>query len=207
MSLMERRRALMAQKPGGGLPPDYQQVEWIRFDGNCWLELGAMNNQNPGFDAEFLIESRVSTYGPHLIGSIDNPLTFIPRASSNGVIVLNGTTNAILPDFATNQRYAVSVRNGVAEMDGIQYQLTAGAVTSSSSIFVSAFATNKTSRDFHLIGKIYGNFKIYDGNAEVFNLVPCYRKADSVIGMYDLVSETFLTNAGTGTLTKGADVN
>lgn len=206
MTLMERRRALMAAKKRGGLPSEYQQVEWIGFNGNCWLELGAMSNQNPGFDADFLIESRHNIYGPHLIGSADNLLTFVPRGTHNGLIALNGTSNEVLPNFATNQRYAVSARNGVAEMNGIQYQLSAGAVTSSSAMFVSAYAANKTNLDFHLFGKIYGSLKIYDGNAEVFKLVPCYRKADSVIGMYDLVSKTFFTNAGIGTFTKGADV-
>ena len=40
----------------------------------------------------------------------------------------------------------------------------------------------------------------------VRDFVPCYRKADSVVGLFDLVSNTFFTNAGTGTFTKGADV-
>ena len=38
------------------------------------------------------------------------------------------------------------------------------------------------------------------------NLIPCYRKADSVVGMYDTVAKVFRTNVGTGTFTKGADV-
>lgn len=45
---------------------------------------------------------------------------------------------------------------------------------------------------FEIIGKFKG--------------IPCYRKADNVIGMYDTVSQTFLINAGTGTFTKGSDV-
>ena len=40
----------------------------------------------------------------------------------------------------------------------------------------------------------------------IIDLVPCYRKSDGEIGMYDLVSNTFFTNQGTGTFLKGADV-
>ena len=40
----------------------------------------------------------------------------------------------------------------------------------------------------------------------VQDLVPCYRKADGVVGMFDLVSNTFFVNAGSGSFTKGADV-
>ena len=37
------------------------------------------------------------------------------------------------------------------------------------------------------------------------NFVPCYRKSDSVIGMYDLMNNQFYTNAWSGTFTKGTD--
>ena len=40
----------------------------------------------------------------------------------------------------------------------------------------------------------------------VIDLIPCRRKSDNVLGMYDLVNNTFLTNAGTGDFIAGADV-
>ena len=45
--------------------------------------------------------------------------------------------------------------------------------------------------------------KIYKNNSLDVELVPAMRDSDSVIGMYDLVSDTFLTNAGTGTFSYG----
>lgn len=56
------------------------------------------------------------------------------------------------------------------------------------------------------IGRCYG-FEIKIENTVAFNGIPCYRKADNVIGMYDTISKQFFTNAGTGTFTKGANVN
>lgn len=44
-------------------------------------------------------------------------------------------------------------------------------------------------------------------NQIVSNLIPCYRKSDSVAGMYDNVNNRFLTNQGTGTFVVGSDVN
>ena len=49
-------------------------------------------------------------------------------------------------------------------------------------------------------------FQIINNNEIVRNLVPCYRKLDGVIGMYDLVNDKFYTNLGTGTFLKGKDV-
>jgi hypothetical protein len=48
--------------------------------------------------------------------------------------------------------------------------------------------------------------KIYEGNTQIRDLVPCYRKADTVIWMYDLINGVFYTNAGSGAFTKGSDV-
>lgn len=49
--------------------------------------------------------------------------------------------------------------------------------------------------------------KIYDGSTLVRDLVPCYRKDDSVIWMFDLVNKKFYTNSWSWTFTKWPDVN
>ena len=51
------------------------------------------------------------------------------------------------------------------------------------------------------------SFKIYsDANTVERDLVPCYRIADSVIGLYDLVNDVFYTNSWSWTFTKWSDV-
>lgn len=58
---------------------------------------------------------------------------------------------------------------------------------------------------WHLDAKIYW-CKIYNNNSLTRDFVPCYRKSDSVIWMYDIVNNQFYTNTGTWTFTKGSDV-
>lgn len=55
----------------------------------------------------------------------------------------------------------------------------------------------------------YFYFKVYDKTAwqYVRDLVPCYRKSDNVIWMYDLVNNQFYTNAWSWTFTKWPDVS
>ena len=55
------------------------------------------------------------------------------------------------------------------------------------------------------IGKTY-YFKIYKNKKLIRHFIPCYRKSDGVIGLYDLVNDVFYTNSGTGEFEKGADV-
>ena len=47
---------------------------------------------------------------------------------------------------------------------------------------------------------------ITNGSNIVFNGVPAKRDSDGVIGVYDTVSDRFLTNAGTGTFTAGPEI-
>ena len=50
------------------------------------------------------------------------------------------------------------------------------------------------------------SFIVKDSNNEITHkFIPCYRKADDVIGLYDSITETFYTNSGTGSLIKGED--
>lgn len=67
-------------------------------------------------------------------------------------------------------------------------------------------ATNSTNIDVKGGCDIYW-CQLYDGENLLHNFIPCYRKSDGEIGMYDTVSKTFYTNAGTGTFLKGEDVN
>lgn len=51
-------------------------------------------------------------------------------------------------------------------------------------------------------------FKIRDENGNLLKeFVPCYRKSDNVIGLYDLVNNQFYTNSWSWTFTKWPDVN
>lgn len=61
------------------------------------------------------------------------------------------------------------------------------------------------SANYKFRGRIY-NLKIYDNNLLISEYVPCYRKSDDEIGLYDIVNGVFYTNKGTGTFNTGNDV-
>lgn len=48
--------------------------------------------------------------------------------------------------------------------------------------------------------------KIIEGDVLIHHYIPCYRKSDNVIGVYDAINGGFLTNAGEGEFLKGDDV-
>ena len=53
--------------------------------------------------------------------------------------------------------------------------------------------------------KIY-YVKIYEWATLVRDFIPCYKKSDNVIGLYDLVGNQFYTNSWTGTFTKWPNI-
>ena len=48
--------------------------------------------------------------------------------------------------------------------------------------------------------------KLYQDEILLRDYIPCYRKSDSAIGLYDLINDEFYPNSGTGTFLKGVDV-
>lgn len=65
----------------------------------------------------------------------------------------------------------------------------------------SGAATLQSSRDM-----IFYGARISQGREIVREYIPCYRKSDGEIGLYEKYTGQFLTNQGSGTFTKGEDV-
>lgn len=76
--------------------------------------------------------------------------------------------------------------------------ITFGGVTSNLKLF---YGYNQ-----NINGKLsyYKHVKL---NGEVYEFIPCYRKSDGEIGLYDIKNHVFYTNDGTGSFLKGKDVN
>ena len=50
------------------------------------------------------------------------------------------------------------------------------------------------------------SFKIWENNSLLMDFIPVKRKSDNVICMYDTISETFFTNAGSGDFIAGPEI-
>lgn len=72
-------------------------------------------------------------------------------------------------------------------------------------IFARTTANNHTAVNKDYNCRVY-YCKLWNGNSLIRDMYPCYRKSDSVAGMYDAVNDVFYTNAGSGTFVVGPDV-
>ena len=193
-----------------GLPVGYQQVEYIESTGTQYIDTGINTNTTTSRYETKINPSLVS--GTIGIFGTRNDSSATP--SSMNVFIIDGIfrldwlsgTISSSARISSNTEYAISITRGLATINNVNY--TSGNTTSidgSYTFCVGSFNNAGSVYPKGFSGKIYYS-KLYNNNILVFDGVPCYRKSDNEIGMYDLVSNTFYTNAGTGTFTAGAEI-
>ncbi len=103
-----------------------------------------------------------------------------------------------------NTDYVIETGNGYLKVNGNNYNCSPSTSISQKPITLYGIVGSS---------KLKGRFKtyywkIFNNNVLVRNFVPCYRKNDNSVGLYDTISKQFYTNPeGTGTFGKGNNVN
>lgn len=193
------------------LPSEFQAVEWILAANGAYIDTGisTMNGVVSTFD--FSLESAGFQSPPSFVmlnyGASYGQ--FFGKNSNTSLLGLNNSTG----QFSNALSFYLSKQNLVIAWDEIHTVATLNGSESISHTRASAAnhstltigsSVNRGGDILTLPTRFY-NFK-NTGNANQ-DFVPCYRKADGEIGMYELISKTFFTNSGSGSFTKGADVN
>ena len=105
-------------------------------------------------------------------------------------------------------RHLITIDKTTATVDGTSYSISYVDFTYEKWVWVFGYHNTRTDGvGYKSSNKLY-KLDIYDENGtHIYDLVPCYRKSDSVIWMYDIINDVFYTNEGSGTFTKWSDVN
>lgn len=207
----------------GSLPSAYQRVEWVRAEasyasGNngSYIKLGFTFDTAARFKIGFYAESTTPTY---LFGAAENSGTLRCMISAPYGGGMNGTL------YGSNgiqfNGYEIGLVSGFNEWEcTLKKGLIRGYnLTTDKTVSYTSQGSYTMTNELYLLGQNYNGtprfggarqvsyFEYYDKNDELIcSLTPCYRKSDGVIGMYDTVRKLFLTNAGSGSFTKGAEI-
>ena len=190
------------------LPSTYQKVEYLGVTQNCYITLGARSYASFGYEVTFYIISRYHQSGPHLISDNTEYLWFIPR-QNNTLTKWGGTETQVSKIFPLNiKNYACFNLDGteLIELAGLASQTLTKGGNSYGNVCLFAWGGGKTTTNYHFNGFLY-NLRFYNNSEVVEDFVPCYRKADSVPGLYDVVNHIFYTNSGSGSFTVGRDIS
>lgn len=219
MALIDNRFVMLGEGGGNGrLPSEYQEVEWIQNSRYSYIATQYYHNylskyqfkvQKINMGANYAI-----IFGARSAYNLKDAITVSFHGTSSLSFNIGGKTN---DNFGTLQHpndpcewyvdYSSIIIN--------ENQYTTNATPPTDCIYDDwMFMGNQknTYLSDYGIMRMY-NFKISEDSLLMRNYIPCYRKSDEEIGMYDLCGSicpltgtSFYVNAGTGTFTKGNDV-
>ena len=183
------------------LPSAYQEVEYIQSTGTQYIAL------NTPITSNYNIEIDYETTGT---------INFLLGTSKQGALHFCLGGDFIIRSTGWNTYgYTTTGNREVIKNSGKYWYLNDSLATTTSDISSITIEYGLTLFVYNVNGAINSgtfssyklfNFKEYYGNELKADYIPCYRKSDNEIGMYDLVTNTFYTNQGSGTFLKGANV-
>jgi len=192
---MRRRREILAisQNP-------YIMVDYLGANGTQYIQTDYTPVENDEIDVKFYFDDNRT----EALYSAGNGSYQSVAIISNGTLyVRNFSTNAanmgqiakdawrLLRIYYTGACILYSESGSILAQANTQYQ---GALDGDN-VELRLFKRANNNQPFH--GRI-SEFTITNNGATKLHLIPCVRKSDSKPGMYDTVSKTFYTNAGTG---------
>ena len=202
---------------GVRLPGEYQEVEWIEtaVGYSQYIRTDYISGSNPSAEFKFVL-SKVGGGDKSVFGwfgdgseqgfyfdiySVSQAVySATPSSRNRGQTRLTKDViyEALLDSdgLTLNGEYFLPNSTGA---ENSPRPLSIFGVTPSNGTGIWWNTNNKAIRIYYL--------RIYNDNILEAQFIPCYRKSDSEIGMYDTVSKTFYTNAGTGAFLKGDDVS
>jgi hypothetical protein len=143
--------------------------------------------------------------------SLGSNSLFMKHSSTNNASVYAGIVSGnsgIQIELNKKCHYEASTLkdNPYIKINELYYYFTSDGVRGVKPLFIFAL-NNGGSANYFGSGKLY-NMRIYSAAGVLLrDFKPCYRKSDNVIGLYDLKNNVFYTNAGTGTFTKGSNID
>ncbi len=185
------------------LPEGYQAVDYIESSGQEYINTEIKAKGSIGFEVSFTTNDKFSTVYPGY-GSIFGGRTASARNEIQ-ITTYNANTKAGTFRYGKSSLEAnieLTEQNIIRYLDneyyanGITYEVSRTEFESNQNITVFA-VNNGGNITQHGKLKLY-YLRLYDGEELVRNYIPCIRISDNELGLYDMVSDTFFENEGTG---------
>ena len=189
---------------GSRLPEGYTELEYIEASENQWLNTGFNPNQNTRLVMDFEIMDSGNLRG--VFGSRIAYLNTAYGLFSNG----NGQHTMFQDDFgnSTNNpipstvgRYFVDKNKNETEINESTHTFPSATFQSQYSLYLFAVNTAGTPTGLEGSIRLY-SCQIYDNGTLIRDYVPCTNPSGQV-GLYDLKTEEFYGNSGTGSFIAG----
>lgn len=185
-----------------GLPNEYQEVEYLETTGTQYINTGISGGGKWLLGLQGTqVRSTTSICLDGASGTGDAGSWF--GFDSRGIWGIGGTGFTTIPYNTYIDAEVNFIGDGkiAATINGEKI----GRSTTFTSFDLWKIGSVTTTR-FPSSAKIF-YAKFIKNNELIFSGIPCYRKLDNTVGLYDLISNTFLTNQGTGEFIVGQNID
>lgn len=201
------------------LPNEYQEVEYIESTGSQYVDTGVNAENNMNMEAKILLPNAVARGSNLWLCSARSSNKHFTFAQFGYFSDTKSTALNAYNDVVTNENKAIvpfneqlkieAVLNNGSQLLTINNKeiintTTTGDVNMNMNLFI--FARNYVNTVVYETPYRVYNLKLFNNDILIRNFIPCYRKADNEVGLYDLVNNQFYTNAGTGVFLMGEAV-
>lgn len=195
------------------LPDGYQEVEYIQSGGTQHVNTGyRATSEKLRIDVDF--ESTATNVNKSIYGATElssSPYNYVCQLyfTQNIMNFMAGSAgNVAQVPYVVNTRYKIqsTLDNGTGTtiVNGQTYTGTYSGQIGKEQ-WVALLACNIAGNVSQQASVKLYSCQIYDNSVLVRDFVPC-KNPSSIVGLYDLVNDTFYGNAGTGSFTAGPDV-
>ena len=194
------------------LPSDYQQVEYITLSGSQRLHTGFLFNISTD---GFLVTFKASTTSQNgmILADSNASSSYIWAYYYNAGSRI-GTWAKATSGALSSSASPVDLNKHVMSMSGkkafFDYNQTANWTSSSFGTPVNELLIGSnyynSNYNYYFKGNIY-EVILYRNDVIQMDFIPCYRKSDNVVGMYDIINDNFIVNQGSGSITAGPNTS
>lgn len=197
------------------LPSIYQEVEYLQSSGTQRIDTNTGTTgdlKTYGFEIDYQMV-KTDTLNQQLFGTdataqSKNLIRFQPLYTNYSIGFPYEQWVNLTNELKNADRHLVIVnKNGnykVVVDNAEKSTISATSYTGNTFPFY-VFDANNTPGTTKASAKLY-SLKLYKDGALIADFIPCYRKSDSVAGLWDSKRKQFYTNAGTGTFIVGDPV-
>lgn len=191
---------------------DYTFVSYLQSSGTQYINTGIAPSTTQKYRIKytFLVSANLVAFGSRTSGTYSNSTNQVYYNYSSGTnfyFYAGNNGNGGRTDFGSSSAlkdadFTFDLKNGSFTNNSTSNTGTLKvAVTSTPTYPLFLFALNSIGSPAAMGNMRIYSFKLYDNDVLTMDLQPAIRNSDSAIGMYDLVSDSFFANAGSGDFT------
>ena len=184
----------------------YQEVEYIESTGTQYIDTGIIPYKTTT-ELKYAFTNLANEQTVAGCFNEGNNRYYVCQIDSVGNLSFRNKSNTIIFNTTSDTDIHTIKYNDTNNYVFLDNQ-NIGTVSNLANSLVNSltlFARKSTNMESYSKSRIY-YCKIWEDEVLVRNFIPCYRKSDNEIGLYDTINNVFYTNSGTGTFLKGNDI-